>query len=203
MYLSRLSLQISAPGVRQSLRNCQDMHRTIMKAFDCSREEAQVLYRVIKTDQKLTVYVQSKNVPRWERIESSGFYCEKQQDISALFEAFTRDRMFRFSLIACPTKKVKSEGKNSRRVLLQNPQSRIEWLVRQGEKNGFAIVESHETGKEVLTSGNKEKHEFFLTGVPFEGILKITEPESFCRGFLQGIGPEKSYGFGMLMIGRI
>ena len=203
MYLSRLSLQISSPGVRQSLRNCQDMHRTIMKAFDCSREEAQVLYRVIKTDQKLIVYVQSKNEPKWERVESSGFHCEKQQDISALFKAFTRDKMFRFSLTACPTKKIMCEKKNSRRVLLRGTQNRIDWLIRQGEKNGFAIMESHETGKEVLISGNKEKKEFFLAGVPFEGVLQITDPEAFCQGYLRGIGPEKSYGFGMLMIGRI
>ena len=62
MYLSRLTLQIASPSVRQSLRNCQDMHKTLMQAFDCSREEACLLYRVFKTDASLSDF---KPVTGW------------------------------------------------------------------------------------------------------------------------------------------
>lgn len=202
MYLSRLTLHISSPSVRQSLRNCQDMHRTIMRAFDCSREEAQLLYRIIKTDQKLIMYVQSASEPKWERIETNGFSCDKMQDISMLQTVLRQDQVLRFSLLACPTKKVKSEGKNSRRVLLRSWAERSEWLCRQAEKNGFSLLEVHEAGKESIISCSKDRDEFVIAGVPFEGVLRITDVEAFYKGLKHGIGPEKAYGFGLLMIGR-
>ncbi len=203
MYLSRIALTVSSPDVRQCLRNCQDMHRTIMKAYDCTREEAQVLYRVLASDQKMIVYVQSEKEPQWEKLESRGFCCEEKRDITSLFDAFINDRVFRFSLLACPTKKVRNEGKNSRRELLRSQEERIAWLKKQGEKNGFAILEAYESGKNTIESCNRENNHFFVSGVPFEGILRITDQEAFQKAFLRGIGPEKSYGFGMLMIGRV
>ncbi len=202
MYLSRIDLNISSPAVRQALRNCQDMHRTLMKAFDGTREEAGMLYRIIRTDEAIFIYVQSIVSPQWERIEKSGYRCTRMQDISAVLEKLKRDTVLRFFLLACPSKKVKGEGKNSQRVLLRGAEERLEWLKREGEKHGFSLLEAHEYAKEEKISGKKASGEFFLSGVPFEGTLKITDAAAFQDAFKQGIGPEKSYGFGMLMLSR-
>ena len=202
MYLSRLDLQLSSPAVRQALRNCQDMHRTLMKAFDCTREEAGLLYRVMKTDQSIFIYAQSMARPQWEHIEKSGYRSVKTQDISALPDRFQENAVLRFSLLAVPAKKVKGEGKNSKRVLLRGREERMPWLKRQGEKNGFVLLEAHEAAREQLLAGTKASGAFYLSGVPFEGVLQITDAAAFRLGFQQGIGSEKAYGFGMLMIGR-
>ncbi len=202
MYLSRLSLQITLPSVRQSLRNCQDMHKTLMQAFDCSREEASLLYRVFRTDRSLYLYAQSMALPQWDHIEKNGFLCEKMQDISALEESFNENMILRFSLLACPAKKVKGEGKNSKRVLLREEEERHEWLKKQGEKYGFSLLEAHETAKEEKLSGTKQSGQFFVVGIPFEGVLQITDLELFKKGFRNGIGAEKAYGLGMLMLSR-
>ena len=203
MYLSRIDLHLSSPAVRQALRNCQDMHRTLMKGFDCGREEAGMLYRVIRTDDAIFVYVQSTKRPQWERIEKSGYQCTRMQDISALPEKLLQGTVLRFSLLACPSKKVKGEGKNSQRVLLRGAEERLEWLTREGEKHGFSLLEAHESAKEEKISGKKNSGEFFLAGVPFEGVLRITDEAIFQNAFKQGIGPEKAYGFGMLMLSRV
>ncbi len=203
MYLSRLDLQLSSPAVRQALRNCQDMHRTLMKAFDCTREEACLLYRIMKTDQCIFIYSQSFTLPKWERIEKYGYHCAKIQNILSLHESFKEEMALRFSLLACPTKKVKGDGQNSRRVLLRSREERLEWLKRQGEKNGFLVHEAYEAADEQALTGSKDSGEFFITGIPFQGILSITNKEAFWRGFQHGIGPEKPYGFGMLMIERL
>ncbi len=202
MYLSRVLLDINSPSVRQSLRNCQDMHKTIMRAFDCSRTEASVLYRVFRTEQSIYLYAQSMALPQWDRIEKNGFHCEKIQDISALEEALQENTILCFSLLACPAKKVKSEGKNSKRVLLRGEKERLEWLKRQGEKYGFSLLEAHEVAKEEKLSGTKPSGEFFVVGVPFEGVLQISDPALFQEGFKNGIGAEKAYGLGMLMLSR-
>ena len=202
MFLSQLTLQLSSPSVRQSLRNCQDMHRTMMKAFDCTRQEASLLYRVYKTERSIFIYAQSAALPHWERIEANGYHCVKMKDISALPDALQKDAVLRFSLLACPARKIKGEGKNSKRVLLRGEDERLNWLEKQGEKYGFRLIEAHEASKEQLFSGEKPSGEFHLAGVPFEGVLQITDADAFRRAFQQGVGAEKAYGFGMLMIGR-
>lgn len=203
MYLSRLTLRMTAPGVRQSLHNCQDMHRTLLRSFDCSREEAGLLYRVIRTNENLFIYVQSLARPQWERIETNGYICEKIQDISAVLERFQENSLLRFSLLTCPAKKVKCDGRNSKRVLLRGMEERLDWLKRQGEKNGFSVQEAHETAKEQHVYGIKSSGEFYLAGVPFEGVLQITDPAAFRLAFQRGIGAEKAYGFGLLMVSRV
>ena len=202
MYLSRIDLNISSPAVRQTLRNCQDMHRTLMKAFDCMREEAGMLYRIIRMDEAIFIYVQSIASPKWERIEKSGYRCTRMQDISTILEKLKRNTVLRFSLLACPTKKVKGDGKNSQRVLLRGTEERLDWLRREGEKHGFVLLEAHEAAKEQKLSGKKASGEFYLSGVPFEGVLQIINEAAFQDAFKQGIGPEKAYGFGMLMLSR-
>lgn len=174
-----------------------------MKAFDCTREEAGMLYRVIRTDAEIYIYVQSMACPQWNRIEKNGCRCTRMQNISDLTDHFLQDTVFRFSLLACPAKKVKGESKNSRRVLLRGTEERLDWLKREGEKHGFVLLEAHEAAKEQKLNGTKPSGEFSLAGIPFEGVLRINDAEAFQKGFQQGIGPEKAYGFGMLMISKV
>ena len=203
MILSLLSLDLHSPSVRQSLQNCQDLHRSIMKSFDSGRSDAKVLYRMIRTDRNILIYVQSNDDPIWERIEENGYHCEKKKDISQLLKTFYKDQILQFSLLACPAKKVAGEGKNSKRVILRGEEAQLDWLKRQGEKNGFNILEAHIAGKNELLYGKKASGEFQIAGVPFEGVLQIKDPDVFRQGFENGIGAEKAYGFGMLMIRKM
>ena len=202
MFLSRITMQISSPSVRQGLSNYQDMHRTLMKAFNCSRKEAGLLYRVIKTEKCIYLYAQSVACPHWERIEKNGYHCDKIQDVSELLTRFHNDMVLRFSVLTCPTKKIRGEGKNSKRALLRDESERFNWLNRQGEKNGFRVLEAHEAEKEVSLQVSKVNGDFTLTGILFEGVLQIADLDAFQNAFLYGIGAEKAYGFGMLMIGK-
>ena len=202
MILSLLTLDLRSPSVRQSLLDCQDLHRSIMRAFDTGRCEAKVLFRLIRSDRNIQVYVQSDAVPQWERIEPNGFHCEKMKDISQLPESFHAGQVLHFSLFGCPSKKVAGEGKNSRRVILRGEEAQLDWLKRQGDKYGFVILEAHTAGKGEQLSGKKPSGSFQITGIPFEGVLQVKDPEAFRKGFENGIGAEKAYGFGMLMVNR-
>lgn len=203
MYLSKLVLDISAPSVRQSVRDCQDMHRSLMKAFDVPREEAGMLYRVVTTRQQITVLVQSSVQPAWERIDAMGYHCEQIKDISGLPQKYGTGSVLRFSLLACPSKKVKGNGRNSQRVHLISIEDRADWLKRQGEKYGFALLELHEAGDEVKMQGSRSSGALTLSAIPFEGVLQLTDTESFWKAFQAGIGPEKAYGAGLLMLSRV
>ena len=39
--------------------------------------------------------------------------------------------------------------------------------------------------------------------VRFSGVLEITDAERFRDGYLRGVGPEKAYGLGMLMLRKV
>lgn len=203
MILSLLDLDLGSPSVRQAFRNCQDLHRNIMKAFDTGRNEAKVLYRMVRSEKKVQIYVQSMAEPHWERIEEYGFHCVKCKDISKLPESFRTDQILHFSLFCCPAKKVSGDGKkNSRRVIIRGEEAQLAWLKRQGERNGFLILESHINGKGEILSGSKPSGDFCIAGVPVEGVLQIKDVEAFRTTFVNGIGAEKAYGFGMLMINK-
>ena len=171
-----------------------------MKAFDVSRAEAKLLYRVIRSKQDIQIYVQSEAVPQWERIEHNGFRCMRSKNINGLIDLFCMDQILRFSLLGCPSKKVAGNGKNSQRVILRSENEQLDWLKRQGEKNGFKTLEAYVAGNAELLSGKKTSGEFHLAGIPFEGVLQIADPDAFRKGFENGIGAEKAYGFGMLMV---
>ncbi len=202
MILSLISLDLSSPSVRQSLKNCEDMHRSLMKAFDRNRNEAKVLYRIIRSEKNVQIYVQSNDIPNWARIDEKGYHCVKMKDISELLSSFRDQQMLHFSLLGVPSKKVAGEGKNSKRIVLRGEEQQLDWLKRQGEKGGFCIKEAHITAKTELISGQKKSGHLYLAAIPFEGTLQITNLQLFTENFQNGIGAEKAYGCGMLMVGK-
>ena len=108
--------------------------------------------------------------------------------------------MLRFNLMAMPSKKVKTDGlKNSKRVFLGKESDRREWLYNKAAQNGFEVLSYIETDK----SDNRIKNDCGYKSVVFNGILKITDKEKFYDAYQYGIGAEKAFGCGMLLVSRI
>lgn len=202
MYLSKLVLDISHPSVRQALRNCQDMHRNLMKAFSGTREEAGMLYRLEKKRNALEVYVLSAQYPCWIHIAGNGYQCIGVKDISALREMYREGAVLRFDLRACPSKKVQGKARNSKRVFLRSEQERMEWLIRQAKKYGFSLIDAHETGICGHVEGSKGTDRIDYTTVDYSGVLHIDNPESFWNSYILGVGAGKAYGIGMMLLAR-
>ena len=104
-----------------------------------------------------------------------------------------------FDLLACPSKKIRREGTNSARIFLRTPEERTVWLRRQGEKYGFLIRSVHEIS-ETQVCGKKETGRIRLHAVHFSGLLEVTDVKTFQAAYARGIGPEKAYGLGMLLL---
>ena len=206
MYRSQLRLDRRNASVRQALGNCGDMHRNLMKAFDIpdhtpnARESISLLYRLMEQGNQLQLYVMSNEVPDWTRVKGveplSEVLC-----VDSLKDKLEEGNLFRFSLFASPTKKIRREGKLSARVYLRSLEERSGWLARHAESGGFEVLSCREiTEKQV--SGRKSGCEIHYTGVLFEGVLRITDRELFWQTYSTGIGAGKAYGLGMLMIAR-
>ena len=77
-----------------------------------------------------------------------------------------------------------------------------DWLARKADTAGF-LVEKDSTVVQsghvyVNKTGDGKGQNLFA--VRYDGFLKVTDPTRFRQALIQGIGPAKAYGFGMLSV---
>ncbi len=198
MYLTKISMDSHYPSVRQALRDRQDQHRNLTQAFT-----GKFLYRVMTRGDILSLLVLSKEPPDSNMLAAKGYEVQDTQNVSALRELYKSGTTLHFNLLAVPSKKVKEEGRdNSRRVFLTSPELRAEWLKRQGEKYGFEVLEVHEPSAEHKVSVGRKSGPFSITSVEFEGVIRIADADLFWPSWEKGIGPEKAYGLGLMLLRR-
>jgi len=224
LFLTKLSLNTMNRAVQNDLSNCQSMHRRIMSGFESiastsPRKDLGVLYRV-NTHQSNTVmdvFIQSNMYPDWTRFPvgylSLGFTNPLVKDITSVIENLDVNMRFVFEVVACPCKKVGTTKKeervagrkdNGQRIPLKGLESKIQWIKRKGEQHGFCIIDADIDPLPAVHGINNKKEATKMKhqGVCYKGVLEITQPTLFRQTMIEGIGPARAYGFGMLMLLR-
>ena len=159
MYLLAIATQSAVPrDVARDSGDVAQLHRTVMRAFpvpngETARAYHKVLHR-LEVDHRrgtVTLYVQSQPAPNWEFLPT-GYIIEQDDStlgikrLIELYEAISTGRRLRFRLRANVTRKIDTKTgpdgvrRHGRRVPLYGEQAQLEWLQRQGERNGFQIV---------------------------------------------------------------
>ncbi len=202
MYLTKIDLELSNRTVCAALGDCQKMHRLLNGLFDSSRQDVQLLYRVRGRGRDCSVYLYSSCPIRPEKLLPF-MTLEGQRDLSGWLDTMKPGRRLRFDLLTMPSKKEPQEtGKNSRRRILKTEEERLAWMERKAAQNGFALVQM----QELETVGFSGKHSQEQGGrmswnaYHYTGILEIRDAEAFRKAMEQGIGPEKAYGLGMILL---
>ena len=124
----------------------------------------------------------------------------------AVKEEFLSHPRYRFSLLANPTKKIRSNAKgeilkNSRRVSLTTREELLAWLERKAALHGFTLTPEEiriipRPSQSFLKRGIGGLH----TATEFSGILTVTDAQLLRHAFVSGIGSAKAFGFGMLCL---
>jgi len=209
IFLSRVVINSVVPQRRKMLYDCYELHRSIMSAFPDEKGDARrnfdVLFSIQIKENIAELIVQSSIKPDWEqsslnpRFTDETFRCKEIGGI--IEEALKKQKFFLFQLTASPTKKIYSEGKNSKRILLTKEEEQIDWLTRKGQQNGFEIsLPSIALHPFEAKSGRKKG--IFFRSIQFSGKLIVTEPTRFLNALVGGIGSEKAFGCGLLMLSR-
>lgn len=206
MFMTCVEIDRRHPSARQALADCSDMHRNIMRLFASStapvrRCEERVLYRIVEQRSTIQLYLTSQQAPdlsqaRWLLAER-----QRQREMRPLLDGFAAGQVFSFDLLTHPSKKVRGEGKNSARRFLKTAEERFAWLAHQGEKYGFHLLGVHEEEPYDI-HGKRSTGRMTLRVVRMIGQLQITEADAFRTAYQNGIGPEKAYGLGMLLLTR-
>lgn len=206
MFMTSVEINRFHPSARQALADCCDMHRNIMRLFasdsaPVSRNDEQVLYRIIEQPNVISLYITSKMPPD---MKNASWLCTercRQRSIQQVLDAFTVGKVFTFDILTHPSKKIKGGGKNSARVFLRSSDERRHWMIHEGEKHGFRLLELKED-EPFDMQGKRYSGKILLRVIRMRGRLQITDAEMFAQAYQNGIGPEKAYGLGMLLLSR-
>lgn len=204
MILSRLTLNPRHRAVQSDLANPYELHRTLLSAFPADLPDRErILYRV-DTHPRTgvpTVILQSHTPPDWAPLDQRDGYLLHDPETKTfdLAGKLSPGQALSFRLRANPT--VKRQG--SRHGLYKEEDQRA-WLDRKGKRNGFLIVrttvipEGNVYAWKSRPNGQRRKLTFFAAR--FEGLLQVIDPDAVWDAVQTGVGPAKSFGFGLLSL---
>lgn len=204
MYLTKLEMPLSDPGVRAALRDAQRMHRRVSSLYGTARAETSVLYRTRLRGGTAELYLYSAAPIQKEALLPS-MKLAGERDLSDWLESMSEGQCWGFDLLTMPFKKLADpEGRNSRRRVLRSREERLAWLARKAEQNGFEILGAEEYAGEKLNAVHAETDggTLYMDPYRYSGLLRIVDAALFRRAVQQGLGPGKAYGLGMLLLRR-
>ena len=205
MYMTCVAIDRHNPSARQALADCCDMHKNIMRLYSSSENSVarcagKILYRIVEQQNEIMLYLTSTHLPDMRQTAWIKSHTVRQCDLQPLVNRFAPGQSFSFDLLTHPSKKDMRTGANSHRVFLRTARERADWLQRQGEKGGFRVVSLQE-GAPFDLRGKRPTGNICLRAVRMMGRLEITDTARFAQAYQSGIGPEKAYGMGMLLLG--
>lgn len=194
IYLSKMTLDLLDRTNQQLLSDIYRLHRSVMGGFKnySSQELGRVLFRLEpeRSGSDVHLLVQSIQEPDWRHLPSQSVSIESKR-VSLNFH---QGELLIFRLRANPvvTRNKKRFGlirEPDQRRWLERKDIGVEWLIRS------VIDEGRVLGKKA--GGTVE-----FKSVRYEGYLKVTDPQRLTRACLEGIGPAKGFGFGLLSVAK-
>jgi len=147
------------------------------------------------------VLVSSAIEGNWNRLPS-GYL--SQPFASKLFDVeqmpFSVGQLLQFRLKANPSKR---DNQTRKLIGMFHEADQLEWLSRQGDRNGFEIQ-----GVDVIQTPNifgrkgEEKAPIRLATVLYQGVLRVKDVDRLVAALQQGIGRGRSYGCGLLSVAK-
>jgi len=176
------------------------------------------LFRTDQKDDHIQILLLSTQEPK-----RPGWCPEPDWAVKSITDDYFQHTRFRFSLLANPTRKVRSDKdgnllKNSRRVAITHRENRetdrgqpqrglLNWLTDKGEAAGFAIPEPDDVKTAFRPTERlqpkKQSRAGILHGVDFQGVLEVNDASALQSAMAAGIGPARAFGFGLLCLSPI
>lgn len=197
---------------------------------DAARARHGVLYRVDDDPRsgRLALYVQARTTPDWSPLPA-GYLVDTMGEIDnpsttevlSAWATLAPGWELAFRLRANPTRKIDTKSgpdgkrRNGKRVELRDDEARLAWLQRKAKDAGFELCKARadaavpevsvvEERKLIGRRPQVESEKSRLTFAPvlYEGLLRVTNADTFRNTLANGIGPGKAFGFGLLSIQR-
>lgn len=216
MYFSRISLRQDA-GKNQAFWHlgCEyTFHQTVWDLFgDNPDRQRDFLYRLEYLGRNPLVYTVSNRVPidakgLWN-IENKEYTPKTEKGIKLGFSVrvnptIKRDGKRHDVVMDAKYKKRMSSrnGKMSSQELIVDPCGK--WLEKRVKENGFKILQFKAAGYQQIRF-NKVKNGKLVqySTVDITGVLEVVDKKLFNNVLFEGIGPEKGFGCGLMLVRKI
>lgn len=196
MFISQLFLNNNSLEVKRDLGDCQELHRTLSKAFLDNRADSGWLYEFKNEEKQNLINVRSSCIPNWAILPKGYLLKIVGPKFSTKYLSLQNNQILFFRLKANPTRRLLETGD---RVLINQPLKQTEWLLKKGKNNGFELLSSKIILNDKI-SGFRNRQKITFGSVVFNGYLKISDKDRFIQCLKNGIGSAKAYGFGMLIL---
>ncbi|MBI4336993.1 MAG: type I-E CRISPR-associated protein Cas6/Cse3/CasE [Chloroflexi bacterium] len=173
------------------------------------------------------VLVQSQPQPNWFHLPL-GYLRDTGGDpknpdskcVDQAYESLRAGSVLAFRVRANPTRKIDTKSspdgqrRNGKRVELKKEEDQVQWLRRKGEgafrllsvrtnnsvANVRAVPERLTGFRRAQDQGQDVARRITVASVLFDGQLQVDDPYRFHQLLVNGIGPAKAYGCGLLSI---
>ena len=207
-----ITLNLASPDVQRDLLDCQAMHRRVMALFhrvNAERNINKILYRIDRNGAVWTLMIPSIHQADVAVLppEYTTTAVKQVTNLWPKLQAIPAKKQFLFVLVAFPAKKVDINTKNSVRVGLDSDELQQQWLIDKLRDAGCHLVVddsaplSFDLQAEPIVVGNRSGSGV-IRFVPtrFTGTLVVDDPALFGHVVVNGIGPEKAYGCGLMTL---
>lgn len=173
------------------------MHKTVQSFFGSARLDKKVLYCLDDDGDCKTLHIRSLGNPNF----STKPYGDKAIYVSKEIEDKTivNGDLFKFSLKANVLKRL-----NGKDIHIKDFDGIKNWIFNKSNNCGFSISNKffNIEGPSVK-SAHKGRTRINLNEVTYSGVLRVDNCEDFYNCLVNGIGRNKNFGYGMLIIDKI
>lgn len=205
-------IQVKHPEAKRFFR--YQLHQLIWLAYPGLPTEIKQPFLYALTGQEdengIFCLMQSQHKPDW------GNVCRKNTELSqqlrnvngvkpVKFTIHPGDQFY-FQLTACPIRNAfQGQNKRGKKEPINDNQSIDHWFARRSKQHGFINLQYEFNKQKMLI--RRESHpnakDVKISACRFNGMLQIENPQQFAKAFIDGIGPKKIFGFGMMMLSSI
>ena len=207
MYLSRVQIDSRNRRKIKDLTHLGAYHNWVESSFPeefTKKDRSRKLWRIDMLQGNKYLLLVSEKKPNMEIFEKYGVPGSAQTKLYDKFlDSIDEDGIYRFRVTLNPVKALsQGAGVRGRVVPEITAEQQLQFLESRAGKLGFELIPDEyrivERCWELFMKQGQKK--IRLSKATYEGLLKVTNRDTFYRTLTEGIGKKKAYGFGLMTV---
>lgn len=200
MVLTKLVMNLESRAARRDLANAYQMHSTLMRLVDSGAGKP--LWRLERPPREgpPIVLIQTESAPPRSALREvdEEYFVSFESRENRLLANLAAGDLLRFRVRANPT-----VTREKKRHGLVRYEEQIGWIERQLRRNGATpkVAEVLDSRSEVFRR-RRGGAPVTIVGVTYDGSLRVDDPLLLRGAVVRGIGHGRSFGFGLITLGR-